>query len=81
VARGANDTARNTSEAATGTRSLSQGAAEAARVAQSIATNIHGVSEASRLGARSATTVHGSSVELGDLAEAMRKSIRQFKLN
>ena len=81
VARGANDTARNTSEAATGTRSLSQGAAEAARVAQSIASNIHGVSEASRLGARSATAVHGSSVELGDLAEAMRKSIRQFKLN
>lgn len=81
VARGANDTARNTSEAATGTRSLSQGAAEAARVAQSIASNIHGVSEASRLGARSATAVHASSTELGELAEAMRQSIRQFKLN
>lgn len=80
VARGANDTARNTSEAAAGTRNLSQGAAEAARVVQTIATNIHGVSEASRLGARSATAVHASSAELGELAEAMRQAVRQFKL-
>ncbi|MFM7110912.1 MAG: hypothetical protein ACKO26_07190, partial [Planctomycetota bacterium] len=63
-----------------GTRNLSQGAAEAARVVQTIATNIHGVSEASRLGARSATAVHASSAELGDLAEAMRQAVRQFKL-
>ncbi|MFN5328928.1 MAG: methyl-accepting chemotaxis protein, partial [Planctomycetota bacterium] len=81
VARGATDTARNTSEAATGTRSLSQGAAEAAKVAQSIAGNIHGVSEASRLGASNASSVHSSSLQLGGLAETLRKAIQQFRLN
>lgn len=81
VARGATDTARNTSEAAIGTRSLSQGAAEAAKVALNIAGNIHGVSEASRLGASNAASVHSSSLQLGGLAETLRKAIQQFRLN
>jgi len=39
------------------------------------------VSEASRLGASNASSVHSSSLQLGGLAETLRKAIQQFRLN